>query len=428
METSGSPFYVTIPFIVSLLIMLVLAYLALEQRRQTTARIFFIFTLLVSIWLAGFILEILSPTLSAKRFWSDLQYLGISFIPVAWVLMLSSYLGFRMSIIKLGASLIILPVTTLILMLTNRFHHLFRIEPWLDTQTAAFPILVNDYGPWFYWVHAPYMYLLFLTSAFLLIRSILFKNELYRRQIIVLLIALLLPLATDIAYVAGHSLIPNFNLTGVVFSISGILLAYSLLQHKFLDIMPAARSKLIESMRDGWLVLDQKGRIQDMNAMAKRLLKTAGKPLIGQTVIPTMLPSKNLIPLITATEDQPAEIEIQLDGKSAFYDVTMNILKEKQETIHGRLIIFRDISRRKLAERERERLLKELQDSIAHAKTLQGLLPICANCKNIRDDAGYWHKVETYVASHSDATFTHGICPNCMKELYGEINPETEDE
>ncbi len=179
-------------------------------------------------------------------------------------------------------------------------------------------------------------------------------------------------------------------------------------------------------MNDGWLVLDHKGRFQDLNATAMRLLNTAGEQLIGKTVNPAMLPSQKLLPLITADEDQSAEIEFQLAGKSAFFDVTMNILKEKQETIRGRLIIFRNITRRKIAEAERERLLRELQDSIAHAKTLQGLLPICANCKNIRDDAGYWHKVESYVAKHSDATFTHGICPTCMKELYGDLNRDEE--
>ena len=62
----------------------------------------------------------------------------------------------------------------------------------------------------------------------------------------------------------------------------------------------------------------------------------------------------------------------------------------------------------------------ELRDALAHVKTLQGLLPICANCKKVRDDDGYWQQIELYVSDHSDATFTHGICPECMIKLYGE--------
>jgi hypothetical protein len=59
-----------------------------------------------------------------------------------------------------------------------------------------------------------------------------------------------------------------------------------------------------------------------------------------------------------------------------------------------------------------------LHDALANVKSLSGLLPICASCKKIRDDKGYWSQVESYIQKHSDATFTHGICPDCIKKLY----------
>ncbi len=83
-----------------------------------------------------------------------------------------------------------------------------------------------------------------------------------------------------------------------------------------------------------------------------------------------------------------------------------------------------DITERKRAEQERERLVKELETALAQVKTLRGLLPICANCKKIRDDEGYWHGVEAYVSEHSEARFSHGLCPDCMKELYPWFKPE----
>jgi DNA-binding NtrC family response regulator len=73
---------------------------------------------------------------------------------------------------------------------------------------------------------------------------------------------------------------------------------------------------------------------------------------------------------------------------------------------------------------ERQRLMTELQTALEHVKQLQGYLPICANCKKIRDDQGYWNQIETYIANHSEAKFTHGICPECVKKLY----PLLEDE
>jgi FixJ family two-component response regulator len=73
---------------------------------------------------------------------------------------------------------------------------------------------------------------------------------------------------------------------------------------------------------------------------------------------------------------------------------------------------------RKRSEAERERLIQELQNALAQVKTLSGLLPICASCKKIRDDKGYWNQIEGYIEKHSDAVFSHGICPECANKLY----------
>jgi CheY-like chemotaxis protein len=77
-----------------------------------------------------------------------------------------------------------------------------------------------------------------------------------------------------------------------------------------------------------------------------------------------------------------------------------------------------------LALRNMQKTLEEknaqLEDALANVKTLRGLLPICANCKKIRDDQGYWTQLEKYIETHSDALFSHGICPECMETLYGD--------
>lgn len=74
-------------------------------------------------------------------------------------------------------------------------------------------------------------------------------------------------------------------------------------------------------------------------------------------------------------------------------------------------------------EREREALILELQKAISEIKTLQGLLPICVRCKKIREDNGYWRNVETFIAQHSNAKFTHGFCPDCAAALHNEMDP-----
>ncbi len=74
----------------------------------------------------------------------------------------------------------------------------------------------------------------------------------------------------------------------------------------------------------------------------------------------------------------------------------------------------------KKAEAEKDRLIKQLQDAMKEIKTLSGLIPICASCKKIRDDRGYWKQVEQYIEEHSHAEFSHGLCPECAEKLYPE--------
>jgi PAS domain S-box-containing protein len=69
---------------------------------------------------------------------------------------------------------------------------------------------------------------------------------------------------------------------------------------------------------------------------------------------------------------------------------------------------------------KREQLIGELREALAKVKTLSGMLPICAKCKKIRDGGGYWNQIESYLERHTDADFTHGYCPDCMDEMYGE--------
>lgn len=140
-----------------------------------------------------------------------------------------------------------------------------------------------------------------------------------------------------------------------------------------------------------------------------------------------------------------AEIQKHLDGQTPVYSSEHRVLCKdgsyKWIFDRGRVIsrtedgkplrivgTHSDITERKKAEeqikttlREKEILLKELQKALDEIKTLGGLIPICASCKKIRKDTGYWQSVEQYIEEHSDARFSHGICPDCVRKLYPEL-------
>ena len=85
-----------------------------------------------------------------------------------------------------------------------------------------------------------------------------------------------------------------------------------------------------------------------------------------------------------------------------------------------------EIERRKKAEKELGQVVQELQKALLEVKTLQGILPICSHCKKIRDDQGFWQKVEKYIRDRSEAEFSHGICPECAKEFWGDYLDDDE--
>ncbi|MGA7160244.1 MAG: PAS domain-containing protein [Bacteroidota bacterium] len=115
-------------------------------------------------------------------------------------------------------------------------------------------------------------------------------------------------------------------------------------------------------------------------------------------------------------------------GEHKWFEAYKAPMIGKDDELLGTIGFLHDITARKQAEQalvdamtERENLIEELQSALDNVKILQGLLPICGNCKKIRDDKGFWNQVEGYIQDHTDATFTHGICPECYEKLYGDI-------
>ncbi len=99
----------------------------------------------------------------------------------------------------------------------------------------------------------------------------------------------------------------------------------------------------------------------------------------------------------------------------------LTILKRVAEVEAELSLARQEIEARKAAEKERDQVIAKLQQALSEVKTLRGFLPICASCKKIRDDTGYWRQIESYIREHSEAEFTHGICPECMKKLYPDL-------
>jgi len=113
-------------------------------------------------------------------------------------------------------------------------------------------------------------------------------------------------------------------------------------------------------------------------------------------------------------------------GKTKTFIVSARPFRDVSGNLLGIVESFQDITERIMAEKAKGKLIYELEEALERVNVLSGLLPICASCKKIRDDKGYWNQIEKYIRDHSQAKFSHGICPDCAKKLYPEFYDQVE--
>jgi sensor domain CHASE-containing protein len=117
-----------------------------------------------------------------------------------------------------------------------------------------------------------------------------------------------------------------------------------------------------------------------------------------------------------------SEGPVEIRRLAASINTMLDGLARANQLLAGKNVqLEQEIIERRELEQEREKLIAQLQEALAEVKTLSGFLPICASCKKIRDDSGYWKQIESYLSAHADVTFSHGLCPECAKQLYGEF-------
>lgn len=184
---------------------------------------------------------------------------------------------------------------------------------------------------------------------------------------------------------------------------------------------------IVASSEDAIISSSLEGYILSWNSAAQKMF--------GYTAFEIQdKPVSLLIPLEQETENLPLHRKViqgeqvrryrtlgrRKDGSTIHLSLTISPILDHGKNVTSTSTIARDITDLKRVEAEREKLVCELQTALSHVKTLSGLLPICAGCKKIRDDRGYWQQVDIYIKRNSNAEFTHGLCPDCMHSYYPE--------
>jgi PAS domain S-box-containing protein len=184
----------------------------------------------------------------------------------------------------------------------------------------------------------------------------------------------------------------------------------------------------INSSVAGMIITDPGGIIRYSNPSFCKMFDYSLSEVIGRNAAELFATKEvrkfsDIIAIIDISRDDTEEFIVEKkDGQNFVVEVSASNVTSVSGKLVGRMASFIDITKRKEIEADREKLIKKLQDALDKIKVLRGILPICASCKKIRDDKGYWNQIENYIKDHSEANFTHGICPDCVKELYPEFH------
>lgn len=182
----------------------------------------------------------------------------------------------------------------------------------------------------------------------------------------------------------------------------------------------------------GFLMIDARGRILFVNRLIEEMFDYQQDELIDQPIeilIPDRFRDAHVVQRTTFMKS-PSSRKMgkgrnlyarKKDGSEFPVEVGLGYSHGQADNLFSAVVI--DISKQQKVEQERERLIVELKDALSRVNQLSGLLPICASCKKIRDDSGYWNQIEAYIRDHSEADFSHGICPDCANKLYPDLGP-----
>ena len=270
-----------IPYLLSLLISLGVGLYALRRRRVEGAGPFSMMVFFEAAYTAGYIFELLSPTLRTKYFWDNFQYIPTVGLAISVLYFALRYTGRRLPFER-QFSLVLggLFVLFIFLVYTNDLHGLVSTNLSLRPD-PPFGVLTYDYGVGM-WVMAAIAYSLTLAGLYLLISYSWRSAPIYRRRTVLITLGVAVPLIGTVTALMDFTFLGQRDITPFTFTISNILLALVLYSYRLFEIVPVAHSLLVESMPDALLVLNAEDRLVDLNPAARRLLGVGEGWQVGQ--------------------------------------------------------------------------------------------------------------------------------------------------
>ena len=285
---------------------------------------------------------------------SNVQGIAHAVVPATWMVFAMRYTGNDRWITSRRLRLLAIePVVLVALLWTDSWHGLMRTANWLS-YSWTFPIHHSTFGIG-YWGHVVYTYTLMMVGTVLLFRELLRSyHQMYRGQVVALSIAALIPWIANILQLAAVKLpIPYIMMTPMGLFVSNVALAWGLFRYRLLDVMPVAKEAVLFSMRDGVVVLDNRGHVVEVNPAAQQMIGKTGDAVIGQAAGDVRPEWGNLLKERTSDSSSKAVETVTTEGTTRQYELHLTPIYNRHQVRSGWLLVLLDTTERMLAEEER---------------------------------------------------------------------------
>jgi diguanylate cyclase (GGDEF)-like protein/PAS domain S-box-containing protein len=337
------------------LISAALAIYAFNIRDVAGSRVFAFVMLAVSVWSLAYGAELACLNLEGMMVVIEFEYLGIATLPVLWLILTLLYSGRRRWVRPRHIiSLFIVPFMTLILVSTSQFHHFYYTSISLDTG-GPFPVLSLTRGIWF-WINSGYSYAAILVSTGFLLKKLSSPHCPYRPQIISMLIGVVIPWGVNILYLTrGLALFGHVDPTPFAFTASGLVMTWGIFRYRLFNIIPIARDHVIESLKEGVIVVDSENKLGDLNPASRQIFGWDDSAL-GRPINALLQDWPDILCQYKTSDNTRKEITRESNQGIHFYEVTTSPLSNRTGRTLGRLTIIRDITEWKILEQKLEKL------------------------------------------------------------------------
>ncbi|AGB39618.1 histidine kinase N-terminal 7TM domain-containing protein [Natronococcus occultus] len=245
-------------------------YVARDHSGKPLGQLFVLMVGALAVWVVGSLARLFTLDPTAYVVLTAVKYFGVTTAPIWFVLFALRYAGHdRFVSRRFAAALLVGPVATVLVVLTTEFHGLFYAE-FAVTSVGEHQVLTRDRGAWF-WLFAAFGWGLLAAGTVLLLLATIGQPALYQKQSVVIVLGVLVPWIVGLAYVFGDWPHPAIDPTPLGFAVTAVLFVIGVFTTRLIDVVPVARSRLLDALDDGMIVVDADDRLLDANATAQRL-------------------------------------------------------------------------------------------------------------------------------------------------------------